>query len=637
MKTNEDERIGDNGLVKRWLWVVPLLLAAIVYVQAPFGEPIWDDIELFERQLPRFETFAEALSPSADIQATLSYAYFRPAIFLSLMIDRSIYGAGPGIRGFHISNLIYHIFTTFFVWLLARRMLSGRAQGEFGALAAAAIFAVHPIHVETVSWISGRSDLLATFFLLPSILFALRWRDSGATWSLFLAALAYLCALVSKEVALAGLILVPATIALSPVSDPSSIPPAKDKKAQRMNDAIMWIGIAVAYFGLTAFYFLLRDSADITMEANVGRDTLPGLLRAAGYYLSKVIFPWPQSGFVSWNMLPGVVGATSLVVIALCLTAFGIRNWLQNRDGLLLYAMLWFGAALSPSLALVISPASRSPVAERYLYLPSVAIALLIGIAVSGLLAGRWGRQAIVLVVALIAVYGTGTYQRVQVWQSNIEFWTDATEKGRGHPLPLNHLGYIYYQIGDDEAALKHYREALKNLDDAESPGYEHDSLYAHLYNNIGIIYRDQRNLREAERYFGKAVKKYQLMASPYYNLGTVYSLRLGSILAIPGISKAERDDMFDRTIDAFRLTLRLDPGFPMARWMLSGTFMGYGEILEQDGEIDRATANYRLALKQVDRMIKENPALRYDGAVQLQRKQTQSNLDRLNKHEPAL
>jgi hypothetical protein len=630
--SNEEERIGNNGLMKRWLWVIPLLLAVIVYARAPFGEPIWDDITLFERQLPRFETIADVLNPSANIQTTLSHAYFRPAIFFSLMIDRGIYGVGPEIYGFHISNLIYHVFTTLFVWLLARRMLFGRVNYEIGALAAAAVFAVHPIHVETVTWISGRSDLLATFFLLPSILFALRWRDYGATWSLFMAALLYLCALVSKEVALAGLILAPATLALAPQRLAGA--PHGDGYPPRTNGLIMWTGVGIAYSGLTAFYFLLRDSAGIAAEAIVDANTLLGLLRAAGYYLIKVIVPWPHSGFVSWNMLPGLVGATSLVVIALGLTALGIRSWSNRRDGSLLYIMLWFGAALGPSLALVISPAARTPVAERYLYLPSVAMALLIGIAVAGLPAGRKIRQAIVVVVALLAVYGAGTFQRSLVWQSNLEFWTDAVEKGRGHPAPLNQLGQIYYEKGDDETALKHYREALKNLGDAESSSVEINDLYARTYNQIGIIYRDQRNLREAERYFSKSLETARYLPSPYYNLGTIYSLRLSSILSIPDISKTERDAMFDRAVDAFRLALRLDPGYPMARWMLSGTLMGYGEILEEDGEIDRAIEKYRQCLEQIERMMEENPALRFDAAFQAQRSQVLSSLDHLNNRE---
>ena len=170
----------------RWLWILPLLLTAAVYAPAYWAELVWDDLLIVDQQLPQFVSLADAMKPSLEVAASMGH-YYRPVVFLSLMLDRAIFGANSAF-GFHLSNVLYHVATTFFVWLLARRLLRHLPYGAVGALVAATVFGVHPIHVESVSWISGRTDVIASMLLITSILLALHWRDKQAWWALGLGA-----------------------------------------------------------------------------------------------------------------------------------------------------------------------------------------------------------------------------------------------------------------------------------------------------------------------------------------------------------------------------------------------------------------------------------------------------------------
>ncbi|MEQ1803659.1 MAG: hypothetical protein ABL989_17165, partial [Gammaproteobacteria bacterium] len=195
-------------------WWLPLLAAVVAYAVAPTAQLVWDDQIVAGQQLLSFNSVADILQPPAGIPQW-SYAYYRPVVVASYLLDAWLFGIGSAI-GPHTMNVLYHVLTTLFVGLLARRLLAGVPQGALGAIAAATLFAVHPIHTESVSWVTGRSDLLATLLLVPALHVTLRWRDEGATWQLLLGPVLFLLALLAKEVAIAGLAILPVLWLLAP-------------------------------------------------------------------------------------------------------------------------------------------------------------------------------------------------------------------------------------------------------------------------------------------------------------------------------------------------------------------------------------------------------------------------------------
>ena len=161
--------------MKRWSWMIPFVVAVVLYLPTLIAGLIWDDEIVQKRQLVAFQSPRDVFFPPAGIQEW-SRAYYRPLVLVTYLMDRGLYGS-ERFGGHHLSNVLIHAVVSSFVLLLMRRLLSGSRYGEWGALAAGVIFAVHPIHVESISPIMGRSDTLAAAFMLPSIILALRYRD----------------------------------------------------------------------------------------------------------------------------------------------------------------------------------------------------------------------------------------------------------------------------------------------------------------------------------------------------------------------------------------------------------------------------------------------------------------------------
>ena len=220
--------------MRRWSWLIPFVVAVALYLPTLDAGLIWDDEIVQKRQLVAFESVHDVFFPPDGIQEWAK-AYYRPLVLATYLMDRRFYGSERFV-GHHFTNVLIHAVVSAFVLLLMRRLLSGYRYGEWGALAAGVIFAVHPIHVESISPIMGRSDTLAAAFMLPSIILALRYRDRPRAFgSLAAAPLLFLCALLSKEVAISTLLLVPVLFVLVPRVVPPTVPDKarSSKKAKK--------------------------------------------------------------------------------------------------------------------------------------------------------------------------------------------------------------------------------------------------------------------------------------------------------------------------------------------------------------------------------------------------------------------
>lgn len=598
--------------MKRWMWLLPVLLAAVAYAPAPWGDLVWDDY-FIAQQVPAFRSLDDLLLPPEGIPGW-TYAYYRPAVVLSYMLDASLYGPVSTI-GPHVSNVLYHMATTFFVWLLIRRLLNSFAAATLAATLSAAIFAVHPIHTESVHWIAGRSDLLATLFVVPSAILALRWRDGGPVWTVLVAGFMFLLALMSKEVAVAALVIVPATLVLarSPVTKAvAGMAPTDQTVIRARGTAVTWVTFAGVYLCCTALYVYFRDSADPGSDASVlglslGKSAW-NLIRAGAYYLVKVVMPWPQSNVVSWDMLPGFAGAAIIVLFAGALGAVAIGWWRKCRDGIPLLAICWFAAALAPSLVVavgnvmeagVMQPAAKLPVAERYLYLPSVALAIIFGRLIVAAVTAKWRRIGVWAGAAIIGTYGVAAIDRGLTWNSNIRLWSDTTGKVMTKGAPWNELGRSYLDIGDDEQAQQAFEHALT----LESSVTDR----ATMYHNLGNIHLKRSELEAAEVAFRNALEIKADIAESHYGMGLVHTMRIGNLYKDGG-SRESLDRHVGLATRHFAAAAKIDPDFHLV-WLLSAQVKtDYGRVLEREGDRIRAVAAYRAARSEIDAVLKRIP-----------------------------
>jgi hypothetical protein len=581
----------------RWLWILPLVLTAAVYAPAFWAELVWDDIILIDQQLPRFVNFADPIKPSLDITASLTH-YYRPIVIQSFMLDRAIFGGTA--FGFHFSNVVFHVVTTFCVWLLARRLLRNEVHGALGALAVAVIFGVHPIHAESVSWVSGRTDVISSMLLIPSILLALYWRDRRAWWAPALGAGFFLLALLSKEVAIAGLILIPAALVLVPRDSAGA-----DSADGPANDWRMGIGLAIAYLAALIVYVGLRfgaRSVDIGMSPIDWIEKAELLIRSAGFYFYKVLVPWPQAIIVVTAMLPGLIVSGLLLLAGGGIAVFSVLRWRRNGEGLLLFAVIWFGVTLAPSLFIAISAYTATPVTERYLYLPSFAVALVLGMLVCHVLQSKKFKPAAWAVAALALAYAVSTVERGFVWQTPMSLWTDATKKGENLAFPWNQLGSAYVRQGDMDMALKMFLRSLEGEDDSVTHAWSNS--------HIGTIYVQAGRLQEAEKYLLAALRGWPTRPEAYWNLGNLYGLMMRAVPSGNG-AMAARETYFGKAADHYKSAIRLGPGLEPVRWERAVLYAQSGEYLEAEGDRDRAFRRYQVARAGIDELVARNPAAR--------------------------
>ena len=259
-----------SPIKERWLLALALLLTVCIYTPAFWAELVWDDVIISSEALPNFQTIRDAFDPPAR-QATGPRYYYRPVTTLSNMLDRKLFGPDAEL-GPHLLNVFYHLVTTFFVWLLARHLLRHLPYASIGALVAMTIFAVHPIHTESVSWISGRTDVLAAMFLIPSIVLVLHDSTRAKIWPVFPAAVSFCLALMAKEVAAAGLVLVPAALIVyrtninhasitSGLTEQVDDSPTHRPGKRLLRKLLLWVELGVVYTGVTWFYLRLRSNA----------------------------------------------------------------------------------------------------------------------------------------------------------------------------------------------------------------------------------------------------------------------------------------------------------------------------------------------------------------------------------------
>jgi tetratricopeptide (TPR) repeat protein len=531
-----------------------LLLAALaVYSPALNGAFIWDDDA--HVTAPGLRSLGGLWRIWTDPRATQQYY---PLTHGAFWLEYQLWGLSP--FPYHVVNVLLHVTGALLLWRVLDRL------GVPGGLLAAAIFALHPVQVESVAWVSELKNTLSGTLYLAALLAYLRFDPPGAAagpagrdwrrWALALGLFA--CALLSKTVTAS----LPAAVLLIVWWKEGRI-----EWRRRVLPLVPFFALG-AGLGLTTAWLerhVLGAEGEAYALTAADRVLIAG--RALWFYAGKLLWPadlvfvyprWTIDRSAWWQYL---FPAAALAVVA---ALWGLRGRLGRGP---LVAALFFAGTLVPALGFFnVYPFVYSFVADHFQYLASLGlIALASALVAAGLgRLGLWGRPAGHLAcAALVLVLAVLSWRQAHVYRDVETLYRDTIARNpRGFLAYLN-LGGLYRERGRYDDAIAVYRALIAVRPD-----------YAPGYSNLGVVYASQRRYADAAAAYRQALAVKPDFAEAQYHLG----------LAEMAQGQAEA------AIAAYRAALAARPDFLLASESLGAAYAARGQH-------DEAIATYRAAL----------------------------------------
>jgi tetratricopeptide (TPR) repeat protein len=499
--------------------LILFLVSFALYSPSLKSDFVWDDVEMITKSNVSYDTSSIIYYIIPEKIENKQERYYRPVVYLSWVADNGTWGISP--FGYHLSSLIFHsvsvVLFYFFAVLILREF--DAAGIEAAAFLWAFLFALHPMHVESVSWVAGRSDVLCALFLfLASISHMLSYRIS---WFLALAGSSFLLSLFSKEVAIVFPILVLVFDLMNRrLFNWSNIP----KYA-------VYLGVILVYLYLRAKAFDIPEvdggivngglehapsGGELASKAALYLGLIKILLGSYLVYLDKLILPFGFDPFITAvpRETPYLISSIVLLSVLAVLSFISIKM----REKVTAFCIFWILITLAPSALIAIVSITPTPLAERYLFIPSAGYCLLIGYwMVEAGSRARLKRIAWGLGLLLIVLFGLTAYKGQRIWKDDLTLWRDISLKSPYHPLPHSNYGLALSNNGELDEAIREFNIALSPEMNDTPRGL------AITANNLALVYLDKGEYERAEMWFRKALEYDPSYGKTYYHMGLIY------------------------------------------------------------------------------------------------------------------
>jgi len=490
---------------------------------------------------------------------------WQPLTWISHMLDCQLYALNP--MGHHWTSLQLHLANTLLLLFLLQQMTGAFWRSTF----VAALFALHPLHVESVAWVAERKDVLSTFFCMLTIMVYYRYVVQKHLLYYLLALLLFAMGLMAKPM----LVTLPFVLLLidfwplermglicNTISPPEGMP--------RFDFGTFWDRIHEK----TPFFLLIVPSIIITFLAqrNIGAveslTSLPLKFRIANAFVSYVKYItkaiWPAQLVVFYphpgNTLPmwqGVMAGLLITAVTYIAVRF-LRKYPYLATG-----WFWFLGTLVPVIGLL--QVGGQAMADRYTYLPLIGIYIIITWGVSDL-ASQWRFREIFLPMsagAVLLLLSMVTWIQVGHWQNSMKLFRHALGVTHNNWLAHNSLGVALFRAGKLDEALGHFNKTLHN---------KPEDVMA--YNNLGSVLAQKGELDEAIFYFRKAV-----------------AIKPDYVKALDNLGKALFNrGSFQEAEFHYKQAIRLKPNYASAHFNL-------GNLLVKQGKIKEAAAHFTEAV----------------------------------------
>ena len=533
-----------------------------------------------------------AISDIYTMFSTVIAGNYHPLAILSLTIDFNLHGTSPFY--YHFENLIFHLFNVVFVYLLLKR--------TDAAIIGSILFAIHPMHVESVAWISERKDVLYTFFFLASLITYLLYLKNDKKYIyLFYSVILFILSLLSKS---AAVCLAPMIVLIDYYWKRKFDLKTSIEKVPYFFLSLLFGILAIvsqhsagALNALTEFKF---DFSIIDRLFLISYSIMFYLIKAvAPFYLSAIhYYPEKINGALPFEFY--------LAPLAIALIVFVIFKFKKIQRELI-FGLMFF--LISLVLVLQFIPVGYAIVAERYTYVPYIGLFIIVGKLYCDFTENKFGnysktrRNYIVFLISIIVImFSYLSFERCKVWKNGTTLFDDVITKN-----PEN--GHAYWARGNGKFDMNDTKGAFDDFDLA----IKHNYKFPVVYNNKANCYYMMDSIQLSIKGYDEALSVDSKYAMAYYNRAT---------------AKQKLKDYIG-SIDDYKKSI--ENNFENMSWSYNG--MGFSQLCINDfdnaiknlskaielqsdyasayfnrGTVEYSQKNYKAALNDYNFSIKYNP-----------------------------
>ncbi len=523
---------------------------AIYYPAMHHGFTLYDDTD-YITQNPMVEnglTWAGVKWAFTTIHAS----NWHPLTWLSHMADCQFFALDAGMH--HFVNVLFHTANTALLFLLLLRLTVSLWPSAF----VAALFAWHPMHVESVAWVAERKDVLSTFFGLLALLFYVQWaRSINGNQKSNIAN--YLIALLCFALALMAKAMV--------VTLPFILLLLDYWPLNRMRNFTRMLLEKIPFFALTVASCVItylaqhRGGAMASLTQVSLHYRLFNIPMAYVEYLLKLF--WPVNLALIYPLPEKISPFAVAAAVTLLVLITAVAWFARKRSPYGLMGWLWFVGTLVPVIGLV--QVGGAAMADRYSYFPSIGIFLAVTLGVSDALA-RFHIPKPVLATLAVLVLGAClalTHRQVSYWRDDVALFSHAVAVTKDNDSAYLNLGYAYEKIGRKDLAMEDYRAAMK---------IDPERIEAH--NNLANLLDDTGRTNEALAEYQEALNLNPKYVAAHNNLGTMY-VEMGR---------------FDEAMKQYQESAQLDPNEWHAPYLM-------GKALLKQGRDEEAIPYFKQAV----------------------------------------
>jgi tetratricopeptide (TPR) repeat protein len=480
---------------------------------------------------------------------TIHLGLYHPLVLISYAIEFHFFKFYPGI--YHATNLFLHLMNCLLVFRLFSLVTADVAIAGITAL----LFGIHPMHVESVAWVTERKDVLYAFFYLYALIQYVRYYQTGKWQKLWFSFGLFACSLLSKPMA----ITLPGILVLLDYQERRPI------TTKLVLEKVPFVTGALL-FGFLAIVGHSNVHSDISFMKVAGN--VVHVPETIVFYLTQLTWPVKLSAIYNqFPLRPTVLGMPYWIYTAGVLSILAaVILYAARHTRMVMFGALFFLVAITPVLQIV--PVGWKIPADRYVYIAALGYFVVIAVGYVTLfrqVSLLWGKIMLVFFgIVIIGISVSLSRERCRIWGDDLTLYTDAITKYPVNIAAYNNRGLLFFKQKMNALALRDYDTATSM-----------NPSYPLAYLNRGYLFGSQRDYQKARVEFKKAIACAPHLVNAYINLGNTYA--------------AEKK--YDKAFICFKKALHIEPN----NWE---TLRAFGNVFLKIGDTERAMDSYRHALK---------------------------------------